>query len=661
MTQVAKRWLARTLREKTGDADLRRSLAESLYASPVSLLIGGAVGTLISASIAVLSHNSVIIQTASAIACVAVFRAAIISSFGRSAVHALAGGKRYEAWLFELGSWSYAVLLGFLAFSVLTRLDNPILHVLPVVLATAYAGVTSARNAGCLRIALGQSAITLMPAALGLWMAGGIAYYVLAIVLVFVMLSFAEVSASTNRIVVSALRGEREKSQLAQKYERLARYDSLTGVENRMAMQMRLREIFEKNRRANDAVSVLWMDLDRFKEINDSIGHIVGDHLLCSVAEKLSDALGGRGFVARFGGDEFIIICPGIGRVGAQAVASDVLDHFRHSFDISGHTLSVTASIGIAVAPQDGRDVDELLQHADMALYQAKETGRNRCVHFTWSMKERFNRIHQLETGLRRALADRELSLHFQPIFNVITGKIVGCEALLRWMHPKLGSIAPKELIPIAENIGLIGEISEWVLAEACSAAMDWPDDLRITVNMSPMLFRSADLPRMVIGHLMATGLPAKRLELEVTESIFLDDQPKTSALLLELRKIGLRLALDDFGTGYSSLSYLSAYAFDTIKVDQSFMRNVQSSRENQAVVRAIAFLADELNMDVVAEGIETADQIDYAQCAGFLYAQGFLLCPPRPRAEITRLIGEGIDIGSERSRRPARALRKTI
>ncbi|MGK2912369.1 MAG: putative bifunctional diguanylate cyclase/phosphodiesterase [Sphingobium sp.] len=510
-------------------------------------------------------------------------------------------------------------------------------------------------------MALGQSALAILPTALGLLMRGGTVYYVLSATLVLVMISLAEVSASTNRIVVKALRGEQEKSRLALKYERLARYDSLTGVENRMAMQMRLRDLFDKNRRANDAVAVLWMDLDRFKEINDSIGHIVGDHLLCAVAEKLSDALDGRGHVARFGGDEFILICPGLGRAGAQAVAADVLDHFRHSFDIAGHTLSVTASIGIAVAPQDGRDVDELLQHADMALYQAKETGRNRSVHFTWSMKERFNRIHELETGLRRALVDRELSLHFQPMFNVTTGKIVGCEALLRWTHPKLGSIAPKELIPIAENIGLIGEISEWVLAEACSAAMDWPDDLRITVNMSPMLFRSADLPRMVIGHLMATGLPARRLELEVTENVFLGDQPKTSALLLELRKIGLRLALDDFGTGYSSLSYLSAYAFDTIKVDQSFMRNVQSSRESQAVVRAIAFLADELGMDVVAEGIETMDQKDYTQHAGFTYAQGFLLCPPRPRAEISRLIREGIDIDSERNRRPVSALRKSI
>lgn len=661
MKDLAKRWWARVVRETKADADLRQSLAQSLYSAPMSLLIGGGTGFAISFVIAFLSHDPLFAQMAMAIGCVAALPAAITSSYGKAAVSAWPGGQRYEAWLFETGAWIYAGLVGLLAFSTVTRIATPALHVLAVTFAVAYAGATSARNAGCLRAAMGQSVLAVVPAAVGLWMVGGLAYYVLAGALVFITISFGEISATTNRIVVNALRGERDKSQLALKFERLARFDSLTGVENRMAMQIRLREIFEKNRRANDAVAVLWMDLDRFKEINDSIGHIIGDHLLCAVAEKLSEALDGRGHVARFGGDEFIVICPRVGRAGAQAIAADMLDYFRQSFDIAGHTLSVTASIGIAIAPQDGRDVDELLQHADMALYQAKGTGRNRAVNFSWSMKERFNRLHELETGLRRAVADGELFLHFQPMFHMVTGKVVACEALLRWTHPTLGSIAPKELIPVAENIGLIDEISDWVLAEACSAAMDWPDDIRVAVNMSPVLFRSADLPRTIIGHLMATGLPARRLELEVTESVFLDDQPRTSALLQELRKIGLRLALDDFGTGYSSLSYLSAYAFDTIKIDQSFLRNVHSSPENQAVIRAIAFLADELGMDIVAEGIETQDQQDYTITAGFTYAQGFLLCQPRPRAEITGMIHHGINMETERNLRPVRKLRKLV
>ncbi|MDX3911459.1 MAG: EAL domain-containing protein [Sphingobium sp.] len=434
---------------------------------------------------------------------------------------------------------------------------------------------------------------------------------------------------------------------------------TLTGVENRMAMQLRLREIFEKNQRANDAVAVLWMDLDRFKEINDSIGHMIGDQLLCVVAETLSEALDRRGYVSRFGGDEFILVCPGANRAGAQAIAADVLGYFRQNFEIAGHTLSVTASLGIAIAPQDGRDADELLQHADMALYQAKGNGRNRAVSFTWSMKERFNRLHDIETGIRTALRDREMSLHFQPIFDLASGKVASCEALLRWTHPLLGSIAPRELIPIAENIGLINEISEWVLAEACAAAAEWPEDVRLSVNISPAVFQSADLPRIVISHLMATGLPARRLELEVTESVLLVDEPRTNAMLLDLRKIGLRLALDDFGTGYSSLSYLSAFAFDTIKVDESFMRIVNTSPETQAVIRAIIFLAAELGMDTVAEGIESDGQLSYASDTGFNYAQGFLLCPPVPRAEITRMLSESFDIGTQRSLRSRQLLRK--
>jgi predicted signal transduction protein with EAL and GGDEF domain len=321
--------------------------------------------------------------------------------------------------------------------------------------------------------------------------------------------------------------------------------------------------------------------------------------------------------------------------------------------------LSVTASLGIAVAPQDGRDVDELMQHADMALYQAKGNGRNRAISFTWSMKERFTRVHDLETGLRRAIPNGELSLHFQPMFDLKSGRLVACEALLRWAHPVLGSIPPKEFIPVAENTAMIAEISEWVLAEACAAAADWPEHVRVSVNMSPLMFQSADLPRIVVSHLMATGLPARRLELEVTESVFLIDQPRTSAMLQDLRKIGLRLALDDFGTGYSSLSYLSTYAFDAIKVDENFMRNVKASSETRAVISAIIFLAAELGIDTVAEGIESEDQLAYTKATGFNYAQGFLLCQPLPRAEMARMLARNFDIDTQRGLRAAQMLRK--
>lgn len=651
--------MARFSRDVGPDADARRSLAESLYASPLALIIGGIVALAIGLLIVWRTGDPLILRITIAQAVAATLRYGC--AFASDHVPDRPGPASYlarrRAWVmgFEIASWGHGLLIGALATATILRSDDATLHMLAATLAATYGAAIAGRNAGRVRIAIGQSILMVLPPAIALWVHGGLPYQLLGGTMVLMLAGITEISVKTHRIVAEALRGKQEKSQLAIKYERLARFDSLTGVENRMAMQMRLREIFEKNRRTHDAVAILWMDLDRFKEINDSLGHMVGDHLLCLVAEKLAEALDGRGHVARFGGDEFILICPGADRNAAQGIAADVVDYFRHSIEITGHTLSVTASIGIAVAPQDGRDVDELMQHADMALYQAKGAGRNRAVSFTWSMKERFNRLHEIETGLRNAIADRELSLHFQPVFNLASGQVVGCEALLRWAHPTLGFIPPQEFIPIAEKIGVIAEISDWVLGEACAAATDWPGDLRVAVNISPQLLHSIDLPQMIVSHLMRSGLSARRLELEVTENIFLDDQPHTSAMLLELRKIGLRLTLDDFGTGYSSLSYLSAYAFDTIKVDQSFMHNVRKSPESQAVVRAVAFLAAELGMDTVAEGIESEDQQAYARDAGFTDAQGFLLCQPQTRDVIADLLAAGIDIDTMRARRMMR------
>ncbi|MGV3770472.1 MAG: putative bifunctional diguanylate cyclase/phosphodiesterase [Sphingobium phenoxybenzoativorans] len=542
----------------------------------------------------------------------------------------------------EAGSWSCAVLAGLLACTTLLRSPDTVLHLLSIALATSYAGGISGRNAGRVSTTIGQSVLVLAPTAAGLWLTGETGYRLLAIVFAVMMFGVAEISATTQRLIVESLRGQRDKAQLAVKYERLARYDSLTGVENRMAMQMRLRDIFERNRKPQDAVAILWMDLDRFKEINDTLGHMVGDQLLCAVSEKLAEALDGRGHVARFGGDEFVLICPETGRETARAIAADVMDHFQHSFEVSGHNLNITASIGIAIGPQDGRDMDELMQHADVALYEAKRDGRNRAVIFTWSMKEVFNRIHEVENGLRQAIEKGELALHFQPIFDLATGNIVTCEALMRWEHPRLGRVPPSEFIPAAERIGIIEQLSIWALREACTAAAEWPSDVRVAVNISPASLTSGELPRTVIATLLETGLPARRLELEVTESLFLEDNRHTSQMLRELQLIGLKLVLDDFGTGYSSLSYLRSYSFDTIKVDQSFMAAIGNSREDQAIIQAVSQIARTLDMETVAEGIETEDQLRHAREAGFNSGQGFLLCPPQPRDRMSEVLAAG-------------------
>lgn len=628
---------------------MRRSLIETLYASPASLTIGATTGVAVGIVIANLTDGQAIHGVIYALCIVAALRVVSAIFFHRQLMRGTAVASRRWELAYELGAWAYAGLLGLMSFVTLIGSTNPVIHMLSVSMATGYAGGISGRNAGRVQIAIGQVCLALLPTAMGLWLDGSTGYRVLSIAMVMMVLGLAEISSTTHRIVVQALIGKRDKSLLAEKFERLARFDSLTGLENRMAMQMRLREIFEHSEKRNDAVAILWMDIDRFKEINDSLGHMVGDQLLRSVAERLCEVVQGRGCIARFGGDEFVIVCPDTDRVTAAEIAQEIIAYFAHGFDLADNNLQVTASIGFAVAPQDGRDMDELMQHADLALYEAKRDGRNRASSFNWSLKERFNRVHEIETGLRRALEGNELKLLFQPIVALNTGDIEACEALLRWDHPVLGAIPPSEFIPIAESIGMIEAMTAWVLREACAAAASWPGEVRIAINISPSSLKSQDLPAYVIAALLETGMPARRLELEVTESIFLDDSGQTNTILRELQRIGLRLALDDFGTGYSSLSYLRSYRFDTLKVDQSFMAGVSAHVEDRAIVRAIGNLARDLSMSTVAEGIETHDQLNHAREAGFTSVQGYLFSRPVTSERIAEMITAGPLQGEQR------------
>ncbi|MBB4639772.1 putative bifunctional diguanylate cyclase/phosphodiesterase [Rhizorhapis suberifaciens] len=635
------RWRAKAAVDAQQNADVRRALVESLYASPTSLTIGAIAGSAVSVAVARVAEDWVLTGLTALICLVATSRVVSATYFHRHMMKGSVKGSRGWELAYELGAWLYAASLGLMACAALIRSENAIIHMLAVSLATGYAGGISGRNAGRVHIAVGQVFLALAPTALGLWLVEDTGYRILSIVLVLMIPGMAEISNTTHRIVLQALTGKQQKTMLAAKFEKLARYDSLTGVENRMAMHMRIRDMFEEGDSSADQLAVLWIDLDRFKEINDSLGHMVGDQLLVSVAEKVGAVLAGRGSLARFGGDEFIILCRQTGRQEAAEIAEDIFEHFRDPFEVGGHNLAVTASIGIAVAPQDGADREEILQHADLALYHAKNGGRNRYSLFEWSMKERLHRVREIEAGLRRAIEQGEFSMRYQPIFDMKTGRVACCEALIRWHHPVLGDVSPGEFIPIAESISMIGPISEWVLGQACAAAAQWPDEIRVAVNISPALLRSGDLPRTVIACLYSSGLKARRLELEVTESVFLEDNLQTSQILRELQRIGLRLALDDFGTGYSSLSYLRSYKFDTIKVDQSFMAGIHKSYEDRAIIQSVAHLASALRMDTVAEGIETADQLRYANEAGFTNVQGYLLCRPLGDAAVSKLLNE--------------------
>lgn len=624
--------------------EVRDGLVKALYASPASLLAGAISGGSLSAVLAWQAHILPMTVIAAFVLLVGISRSISSFYFQRTLAHGDTPARPIWGIAYELGAWIYAALLGLQSFAALVLTQDPRLHVLAVGMVASYAGGISGRNAGRVPVAVGQTCFSLLPTALGLTIVGGPGYIILAILGFLMIFAMAEITRTTHRILLEAHQGKFEKSQLAVKFERLAHFDSLTGVENRMAMQKRLRELFD-HRRSNDGpVAILWMDLDRFKEINDTLGHIVGDQLLCAVAERLTFTLGRRGHVARFGGDEFVLICPSVDRDEARMIASDIMRAVEGAMEIGSHQLTVTASMGIAVAPEDGEGCDELLQHADLALYRSKHAGRNRFTTFDWSMKEKQDRTYELETGLRTALANGELALHYQPIFDSETGRIAMCEALMRWNHPIHGWVSPGEFIPIAESTALIEPMTHWALRQACQDAMTWLGDVRVAVNISPALLKTDGLPRSVISALLASGLTARRLELEVTESIFLDDDRRTHLILNELRRIGLRLALDDFGTGYSSLGSLRTHEFDTIKVDQSFMRGVGENPRNRVIAQSVAQLARALYVETVAEGIETEEQLRYAQDAGFTNLQGFILGRPMPLDTLLALMNERKD-----------------
>jgi diguanylate cyclase (GGDEF)-like protein len=392
--------------------------------------------------------------------------------------------------------------------------------------------------------------------------------------------------------------------------------------------------------RRGEPVALLCLDLDRFKAVNDTLGHHVGDALLKEVAARLRSSLRESDTVARCGGDEFAIVQVGSGQPGgATQLADRIIEIVSAPFEIDGHRVGVGTSIGISVAPNDGCDPDQVLRNADLALYRAKTEGRGQHRFFAPDMDEQVRRRRNLELDLRNALANGEFQLAYQPLVTAASGAVTGFEALLRWHHPARGLVMPSDFIPVAEEIGVIASIGEWVLHEACAAAAEWPDDIRIAVNLSPAQFRGGDLVRTVAAALSASGLAAVRLELEITEGVLLADAKSTLAILHELRDLGVRIAMDDFGTGYSSFSYLRTFPFDKIKIDQSFVRDIGSDNESIAIVRAVTSLGRSLGISTTAEGIETAEQMAHLRAEGCTELQGYLLGRPMPESGAAALV----------------------
>jgi diguanylate cyclase (GGDEF)-like protein/PAS domain S-box-containing protein len=429
-----------------------------------------------------------------------------------------------------------------------------------------------------------------------------------------------------------------ERRLAEEQIRHLAHYDALTNLPNRTLFHEKLKQELARTA-AGEQLAVLYIDIDEFKSVNDTLGHLIGDELLKSVAASLSRCAAASDFVARLGGDEFAIVQTAVKTPAEVAeLVTRVFDAIREPYECLGHQVTTDASIGIALAPQHGVDLDQILKNADLAMYAAKSAGRRTYRFFEPAMDAQVKARRKLEMDLRQAITDGVLEVYYQPCISLQDHKITGCEALLRWHHPKRGMIPPAEFVPIAEDTGLINQLGEWVLTTACAEAATWPDHIKLAVNVSPVQFKSGTLALKIVAALAASGLAANRLELEITEAVLIRDDEAALAILHQLRGIGVRIALDDFGTGYSSLSYLQRFPFDKIKIDRCFVNDLGEPDGSSCIVQAVVNIAAARHMTTTAEGVETRQQQELLRALGCVEMQGYLFSPAQPAAELTRL-----------------------
>ena len=426
--------------------------------------------------------------------------------------------------------------------------------------------------------------------------------------------------------------------------ERLAQYDSLTGLSNRHRMTKRLSTTLAAYRNSKRSCALLMLDLDRFKQVNDTLGHPAGDELLKQVAARLGRIVGDKGEIGRLGGDEFQIMLPDIDDRGALGeLGQRLIQMISQPYSINGARAIIGTSVGIAIAPYDGLDTEELVKATDLALYAAKGGGRGQYRFYSSDLQDGAKHRRQVEEDLRDAITNSELSMHYQPLICAKTHTVQACEALMRWEHPERGSISPGVFIPVAEEIGIIKEMGDWALREVCRQAKEWPVDLRVAVNVSAIQFSHDDFAHVVKNALHYSGLSPDRLELEITESVFLGDADRSQRMFAELKDLGVRLALDDFGTGYSSLSYLRTAPFDKIKIDQSFVRGAtEEGNNNAAILSAITGLAAALKMDTVAEGVEAEDELALVTERGATLIQGHIFSRAISHEELLERLEQG-------------------
>jgi diguanylate cyclase (GGDEF)-like protein/PAS domain S-box-containing protein len=447
-------------------------------------------------------------------------------------------------------------------------------------------------------------------------------------------------SAGEPRYLINVVEDVTERRRADEKIAHLAHYDALTDLPNRVLFREQIeRELRKANQ--GEQFALLYIDIDEFKGINDSLGHHVGDELLKTVATRIRGCIKPGDLIARLGGDEFAVIQTAIGSTAeVENFVARVYEAIRQPCQCLGHQLSTDASIGIALAPRDGTELDQLIKHADLAMYAAKAGGRRIHRFFESAMDASAKARLTMEQDLRQALVDGSFEIHYQPLVDLRRDEVTGCEALLRWRHPERGMISPAEFIPVAEDTGLINELGDWVLRTACAEAATWPDHIRLAVNVSPVQLKCQTLALKIAGALAATRLKASRLELEITEAVLIRDDEAALAILHQLRAVGVRIALDDFGTGFSSLSYLKRFPFDKIKIDRCFVSDISETDGSSSIVQAVVNIAAALHMTTTAEGVETEAQRELLRRLGCNEMQGYLFSAPKPAAQVRPLFG---------------------
>ena len=599
---------------------VRQTLVVSLYTHPSSLAMGAACGVGTSVVAAWLSGSGLIVAATVLLATIAVFRvSAAAYLLHRTDRHDI----RQLELIYETGAWSYAFILGMIAALTLTEAVDPELQLLMVGNAIGYGVGISARNAGRPLIAIGQLFFAILPPIVALLAQGSIAHLAMALSMVVLLPAMVSIIMITFRVLRDSVASAETNARLAEKMQLLARTDVVTGLYNRAGLNHHLVERLMRLQ-GNRKFALFWLDLDRFKEVNDTLGHPVGDRVLSEIATRLRKQCPPDATIARFGGDEFIIACETDSRAELELLADSLLQEITRPIRIDSDRLEIHSSMGIAMMPDDGNDIDSLMQGADLALYHSKVNGRNQYSFFDPSMTRDLVRRREIESELRMAIQREELSIYFQPIVDLATGRIRSFEALVRWFHPEKGELKPDEFIPVAEETGVIITLGNWITAQAAKTAAQWPDDVTLCVNLSPLQLRAPGAALGILNAIREAGLPPSRLELEITESVFLEADETTDTFMRQLAAEGVRFAIDDFGTGYSSLGYLDKYPFGKIKIDRSFVSGIDVGKKSDAIIRAVAEMANSLEMEIVAEGLETVEQVRAVRAAGCTLGQGY-------------------------------------